>query len=346
MNNQVNSQLRVGSGLPTEVTIADVARIAGVSVSTVSRILNDKPDVSLTTRERVKQIIDELGYSPHTLAQRLAASRSRSIALVFPLNYRIDRGEVATFIVQTAFAAEKENYLFSLVATPANASRLLSLYRSAQVEGVILMEIHLDDWRVELLKRHGYPFVMIGRCRDNTGLSFIDFDYEAAIKLGVDHLVELGHRRIAFVNSAVLRTQGYGPAVRAFQGFEASREKHGIDLLYLDVETIPDAAAAIAQAQTSALIVGVHSFLLPELLQAVTRLGIRIPEDRSVVCVQADEIAKNLIRPMTSLSFDIKPAADRAAKMLIDKLERRSEDVEQIVIPPRLVIRESTIPAR
>lgn len=327
---------------PAEITIADVARIAGVSVSTVSRILNDKPDVSHDTRQRVKQVIDELGYSPHALAQRLAASRSRSIALIFPLTDRIDRGEVAAFIVQTAFTAEKENYLFSLIAAPTSESRLLSLYRSAQVEGVILMEVHMEDWRVELLRRNDYPFVMIGRCADNAGLSFIDLDFEAAIALGVDHLVELGHQSIAFLNSEALRQQGYGPAVRSFQGYEQSLRKHKVNLFHVGAETIADAVLALSDTRPTALIIGVHTVQIPELLYAIAKHGYRIPEDLSIVCLQADDIAKNLVRPMTSLSFDILGAANQAAKMLIDKLEGRSSQTQQIVLPPRLVVREST----
>src|SRR5258708_23844753 len=92
-----------------DLTIDDIARLAGVSVSTVSRILNDKPDVAVSTRQRVKQVMDDLGYSPHTLAQRLAVRRSRSIALVYPLAEWEGRAEVAIFIAKASFAAESEN---------------------------------------------------------------------------------------------------------------------------------------------------------------------------------------------------------------------------------------------
>src|SRR5258708_12923501 len=116
-----------------DLTSDDIARLAGVWVSTVSRILNDKPDVAVSTRQRVKQVMDDLGYSPHTLAQRLAVRRSRSIALVYPLAEWEGRAEVAVFIGKAAFAAEAQNYLFSLAAAPPTESRLLNLYRSAQV---------------------------------------------------------------------------------------------------------------------------------------------------------------------------------------------------------------------
>lgn len=337
-------QKEIGKENSTEVTIDDVAREAGVSVSTVSRILNDKPDVAKRTRQHVKQVMEELGYAPHALAQRLASNRSRSIALLFPLSDRIDRGEVATFIVRTALASEKENYLFRLMAAPTTEHRLLSLYRSAQVEGVILMEVHLQDWRVELLKKHQYPFVMIGRCEDNTGLTFIDLDFEEAVVLAVDHLVELNHRRIAIFNSGTLRQEGYGPAVRAFQGYERSLEKHTIEIFLFETETISKAVSLLTETNVTAVIFAVYTLPMTEVLRPVIQQGYRIPKDLSIVCIQGDEVAKNLMDPMTSVSFDINIAADQAAKMLIDQLEGRSSDIEQIVLPPQLIIRESTVP--
>ncbi len=334
-----------GKSNAADLTIDDIARLAGVSVSTVSRILNDKPDVAVGTRQRVKQVMDDLGYSPHTLARRLAVRRSRSIALVFPLGDAAGRGEVATFIVKAAFAAEAEGYLFSLVAAPTTENRLLSLYRSAQVEGVILMEICMNDWRVELLRKHGYPFVMIGRSADNTGLSFIDLDFESAIVLGVEYLVQLGHQRIGFFNSGAFLQKGYGPAVRADLGYERAQEKYPIDLLHFEMEDTQEAVAAVLQSEVSAVVIGTHSqLLLPEFFRAIQRSGCRIPEDLSVVCLQTDDIVANLIRPITSITFDIDTAADWAARALINQLEGRSIEVEQSVLPPQLIVRESTLP--
>jgi DNA-binding LacI/PurR family transcriptional regulator len=339
------TQTELGTGNGALLTIDDIARIAGVSVSTVSRILNDKPDVALGTRERVKQVMDDLGYSPHTLARRLAERRSRSIALVFPLGRTAGRAEVATFIVKAAFAAEAENYLFSLVAAPTTESRLLNLYRSAQVEGVILMEVHMDDWRVELLRRYGYPFVMIGRTADNSGLRYVDLDFESAIVLAVDHLVQLGHRRIGFFNSGELLRAGYGPAVRSNLGYERVKATYPIELLRFESENTEESVAAVLQSNVSGVVMATHSELsLPDFLRGVQQRGYRVPDDLSIVCLQADDIAKNLIRPMTSITFDIDTAADWAARALINQLEGRSTDVEQKLLPPQLIVRESTLP--
>jgi len=330
-----------------DLTIDDIARLAGVSVSTVSRILNDKPDVARATRQRVKQVMDDLGFSPHSLAQRLAVRRSRSIALVYPLADMEGRADVAIFIGKAAFAAEAENYLFSFAAASLTESRLLSLYRSAQVEGVILMEIHMDDWRVEVLKQNNYPFVMIGRCADNTDLSFIDFDFEAAIVMAVDHLVGLGHQRIGFFNSGKLYQDGYGPAVRCALGYERAREAYPVELRHFEMDNIQEAAAAVLESKVSAVMLGIlgtHFGLpIPEFLRAVQHLGRRIPEDLSVICLQDDAIAKNMLRPLTSITFDINVAADWATHTLINRLEGRYSEVEQVILPPQLNIRESTL---
>jgi DNA-binding LacI/PurR family transcriptional regulator len=316
--------------------------VAGVSVSTVSRILNDKPDVAERTRQRVKQVMDELGYAPHALAQRLAANRSRSIALIFPLGDQIDRGEVAVFIVRTALAAENENYVFSLVVAPTTKSRLLNLYRSAQIEGLILMEIQRHDWRVELLKKQQHPFVMIGRCEDNTGLRFVDLDFAEALLVAVEHLVNLRHQRIAIFNSGTLLRAGYGPAVCSADGIERARASYPVDLVVIETETPAEAVSAFMASRATAVIFAVYTPPMMDILRPIIQQGYRIPEDLSVICIQRDEVAQNQIQPLTSVRFDINAAADRAAKMLIDQLEGRSADIEQIILPPQLVLREST----
>jgi LacI family transcriptional regulator, galactose operon repressor len=162
------------------ITIADVAKMAGVSVSTVSRILNNKPDVSPATRDRVLGIIQELGYRPHVQAQSLAGGRSRTIALSFPARHAGFTQLELDFFIGAAQAAAERDYFFNLMTSPMTHDDLLNVYRNAYTDGVILMQICIQDWRVEMLRDYGYPFLMIGRCADNSGLSYIDLDFEAA----------------------------------------------------------------------------------------------------------------------------------------------------------------------
>src|SRR5664279_3462510 len=215
--------LRVHVAEINELTIADVAKAAGVSVSTVSRILNSKQDVAATTRAHVQQVIQELGYSPQVHAQRLRAGKTRNIALVFPLKYpgNTPFNPLDMDFIVGAAAAGNQEFFFSLLTSAVTKQSLLNLYRGAQVDGLVLMQIHVQDWRVDLLRQHGFPFTMIGHCDDNTGLTYIDLDFQAAVNVAFDHLARLGHQRIGFLgHPADLRASGYGPAVRSWRGYE------------------------------------------------------------------------------------------------------------------------------
>ena len=138
-------------------------------------------------------------YVPHAQARRLASGRTRSIALHYPLaNPQLfsERLEMS-FVSGIAMGAALEEYYFTLFTGELSPVELRRISKSSIADGLILMQVALDDWRVETLRELDYPFAMIGRCQDNTGLSFIDFDFERALVDAFDFLVALGHSRIA-----------------------------------------------------------------------------------------------------------------------------------------------------
>jgi len=103
------------------------------------------------------------------------------------------------FIKGATTACEEHNYSLHLVTQSLEENSLLDIYRTNQCDGMVLMEIRMDDLRVKLLRQHNLPFVMIGRCENNDGVDFVDFDFESAVAVAVDHLVDLGHRNIGFI---------------------------------------------------------------------------------------------------------------------------------------------------
>src|SRR5579864_3371681 len=211
------------SAMPS--TLEDVAKGAGVSMKTVSRVVNNEPNVADDTRRQVLRVIAEMGYVPHLQAQRLASGRTRSIALHYPLS---DPGLISNeiemnFITGIALAAAEAEYFFSLMTGELTHSGLLKVCRGAQADGLVLMQVALDDWRVNLLRDNDYPFVMIGRTANNDGLSYIDLDFEGAILEAYAHLVGLGHRHIAFLTfSEDWRLRGLGPSMRSLRGFHTA----------------------------------------------------------------------------------------------------------------------------
>src|SRR6185295_208264 len=179
-------------------TIADVAKAAGVSIPTVSRILNNKEYVADETRQRVHEAIRTLGYTPHTQARRLRGGASMTLALHHPIESPHELSSVieTAYFTGVAEAASEKEYFINFLVSQLTPASLLNMYRSSQIDGIILLQVRMDDWRVNLLRENNYPFVMIGRCADLTGLTFIDLDFENAMLNAFDYLVELGHRNI------------------------------------------------------------------------------------------------------------------------------------------------------
>ncbi|MEO8606581.1 MAG: LacI family DNA-binding transcriptional regulator [Chloroflexota bacterium] len=339
----------------SEFTIADVAKAAGVSISTVSRILNGKQDVADATRQRVQRVIEELGYSPHAQAQRLRAGKTRNIALLFPLKYPDNtpfNPLDMDFIVGAAAAAGQQDFYFSLLTTPVTQSSLLNLYRSSQVDGLVLMQIHAQDWRVDLLREQGYPFVMIGHCDDNTGLSFIDMDFEASVTAAFDHLVNLGHRNIGFLGQALdLHAAGYGPAARSWNGYQQALQTYNLPSIYREVpfsgKDVVDATYSMLDESPSlSAIFTTHAYTALNIIQALDERNLRIPEDCSMVTVTTGRIAELSSPTLTNIDFPSYEMGYHAVEMLTRTLEGTMTEPEQILIPPRLVIRNSTSSAK
>jgi DNA-binding LacI/PurR family transcriptional regulator len=256
------------------------------------------------------------------------------------------------FIVGAASAAGEENFFFNFMTTPITESSLVRLYRSAQVDGIILMEIHMQDWRVDLLREYNYPFVMIGHCANNEGLSLVDLDFECAVITAFEHLVVLGHREIAFLGAPLgVRQQGYGPAVRSWAGYEKVCQKYHLPLIHreanIDVQGLFDITLKLLDEQPQlTAIVATHGAPTVGILRALREAGRAVPEDFSVVGITTDRVAQLITPPLTAIDFPAYTMGYEAAKMLINKLKEKPLENEQILPPPELIVRKSTGPVR
>ncbi len=333
------------------LTIADIARLAQVSVSTVSRILNGKPDVAEVTRQRVLKVIHDTGYSPDVSAQRLASgatvAKSRVITLLFPMDHAEFTQLELDFFIGAAASCSKHDTFFNLMTEPMDADHLLNLFRSGQTDGVILMQIRMDDWRPELLTRHDYPFVMIGRTSDNQHYRYIDLDFDAAVETAIGYLVEQGHRRIGFIaRPASARAQQIGPSVRIMSGYQRALERYRLAPLYREVKlTVPDVYEAtlelLDEAPELTAIFTVHGASSPGAIRALRDRDRLVPDDCSVVALATERIAQLVTPALTAINFPTDTMGYQAATMLINALQQPSAPVEQILLQPRLAVRES-----
>ena len=204
------------------VTLEDVAKRAGVSTKTISRAVNGEKGISEEKREEILRIVEEMNYVPHTQAQNLASGKTHSIALHYPMsNPKLlsERLEM-NFVAGIADEAARANYYFTLFTGELNESELKRICRGSIADGLILMQVSMDDWRVELLQKLHFPFVMIGRRQNNDGLDFVDFDFQNAVIEAYSHLVKLGHQKIGFFSyPSSWQKEKLGPAIRSLPGF-------------------------------------------------------------------------------------------------------------------------------
>jgi DNA-binding LacI/PurR family transcriptional regulator len=219
-----------------KTTIVDIAKASGVSISTVSRILNDKPDVSEKTRNRVLNVIKEHGFIQQAQWRQLASGKSRFITMHYPQN-PTKHHMLNACVVGAAAACEEANYSLNIVVSPLDETSLLTFFRSGQTDGMILMEIQMHDWRVDLLGQNNFPFVMVGHCENNTGLSYADLDVESGIKIALEHLIELGHRQIGFVTAEPYQlaqqasSYEYGHTHWAVKGYKDACRQYGLPVI-------------------------------------------------------------------------------------------------------------------
>lgn len=335
-------------------TMLDVAKRAGVSLSTVSYALNGTRSISEETRQRIFAAMEELGYKPHALARGLASKRSRIVALLFPAS---DRGLGLTeleFVTSAAAAATEKGYHLVLWS-PAmrNAAELQQLIQQGLVDGVIVMEVHLDDPRIQWLRQAGFPFSMIGRCADTTGIPYADIDFAQTIREGIAYLAGLGHTHIAFLkHSRSTFDAGYGPVVRAHTDFEQTMEAAGLTGVSLFCPATPQAGyeafnALLAECPDLTALIVMNNNTIPGVIQAIADRGWRIPDDFSLVpIVISARLADMTIPPLTSLEPPTAELGRMGVELIIRQLEAHERDAPQMLLPCRLVVRGSSGPPR
>ena len=335
-----------------KTTIVDIAKASGVSISTVSRILNDKPDVSEKTRQKVLNIIKEHRFIQQAQWKQLASGRSRFLTLHYPQT-PTKLHMMNSFVIGAAEACEKANYSLNVVVSPLDETSLLTFFRSGQTDGMILMELLMQDWRVELLRQNNFPSVMLGRCENNSGLSYVDLDVESGIKMAMEHLVGLGHRQIGFVSAEPYPFTGpesayeYGHNHWAVKGYKDACKQYGLPVICERIQVTMESVEKgvlrlLAENPALTAIITSQDMVVTGIIKTVQNRDLRIPEDISIVATAIEQMAEWTTPPLTTINAQAEATGHEAAKLLIEQLEGNLEGERQILFPFELAVRGST----
>ena len=334
------------------ITIRDVAKRLNLSITTVSRALDGYDDVAEDTRRLVEETAQQMGYVPNQAARQLRRQRSDTIGYILPAEKpSFSDPFFAEFIAGLGDEASEYNFdLLVSTAAPGSPAEQRAYERwthGRKVDGLVLNRIRLTDWRVQYLSQMGFPFVAKELSDDPYDYCSVEVDGQRWFKVLVDHLISLGHRRIAYIGAAPdLRIQadrlaGYQQALEdagllkdsgfiqqgdlsADGGYRAAQE-------ILSLPTPPTAIACIDDMTAMGVLHAAHD------------CGLEVGQDLAVAGFDGILGSEHTQPPLTTVNQPIYQIARRMAAILISMIRGKLTTKEHVYIEPTLEIRQSTL---
>lgn len=327
--------------------IREVARKAGVSVATVSRVLNHPERVSPKTREQIDQVMRELNFSPNVFARSLNLKRSNSIALVIPDIVNPQYMELARGVEQET---HEKGYNLLLCNTEKNREKEQSYIRmliEKKIDGIILAFTLLRKEDFESIGQKGIPLVLSGRNVIDKSISSVYSDFCEGAQLAVAHLINLGFKRIAYIGGNVNQLENREKA----RGYSNALVEAGLkirnDLIFPghdDIESGYLAALKLLECNPlpDALFVA-NDLMAIGALDALKNRGIKVPGDISVIGYDNIQMAALVEPKLTTVSWPVHKMGLISARILIEEVESEPEQVktQNVFLNPRLKIRKS-----
>ena len=331
-------------------TIHDIARHAKVSAMTVSRALNDRPGVSVGTQEKVREIAQSLGYVANVQAKRLAGGQTQVLGMLVPDIGTEYVGEIVRGVGDALEQSAFDLLLYTTHRDPERERKRLHGVAGGMADGLLTVLPTTIDSHLKMLEDLALPVVIVDHRGANTSLPTIGTDNVTGARQAVQHLAELGHRRIGFITgdlatgAAVDRLRGYREGLRAAglpvdealvrqgdfyqpRGFQAALE-------LLNLPGAPTALFASNDVSAFGAVAAVHE------------LRLRVPDDVSVVGFDDIPSAQQVYPPLTTVRQPLYEMGAAATRLLLSLLRGGEAAVPRTSLPTTLIVRGSTAPGR
>lgn len=337
----------------TAATLKSLASATGYSVTTVSRALAGYMDVSEATRKIIFAEAQRQGYEPNLQGRLLQGKRSQTIGIVVPTHGpQFPDPFFATFVAGVGAEAALAN--FDLLISTQNGQDEASAYRrlvaGRRADGLLIMRTRVNDPRVRYLVDTGLPFVVFGRTEGVPNYTYVDVDGYAGQKALTRHLLELGHRRIAYITPPheMMFTHN------RLQGYAAALEEAGVPLddslvveAQLNEESGAEAAAALlTRPNPPTALMGGNDLTAIGIMSAVRALGMQAGSDVAVAGFDDIDASEHLNPPLTTVRQPIFAIGRAVTQRLFMLIAGQTPDVPQLLITPEVMIRASTLGTR
>jgi DNA-binding LacI/PurR family transcriptional regulator len=328
-------------------TIYDVARLAGVSTATVSRSLNGTGQIAPGTRAAIDAAVERLGYRPNTIARSLVTKSTQTIALLLPDITNPFYAALVSGIQQRALEAGYTMLLCTTEGDPEREEQYLSVLRAKQVDGALVDGLVLPPDRVARFVADGFPIVCLDRDVDSASVPLVQVDNRLGAKLATEHLLSLGHTRIAHVAGA----PELGISEQRVAGYREALAEAGIEpdpaLVAVGSFTLEGgyhAAMSLLAGGCPTAIFAANDLSAIGVISAIVESGRRVPADVSVVGFDDLHLAAYTTPPLTTIHQPALEIAERAIQLLLDLSNGRKVRRFRHLLEPALVVRGSTAP--
>jgi LacI family transcriptional regulator len=331
------------------VTIKDIAKQTGKSITTVSRALHGYDDVSPATRALIVRVANEMGYTPNLLAQRLQKQRTDTIGFILPTyGPRFSDPFFSEFLAGIGSSATKYGYDI-LVSTQPPGKKELEVYRKKvagrQVDGFVVVRTRCHDSRIRYLEESGTPFVAFGRTKGNIEYPYVDEDGVEGMKMLVKHLLSLGHQHIAYISPPL----EYTFAHYRLQGVREALAEAGLHLSddYLFFGDLSQCSGKIGAQYLLELpepptaIIGGNDLMAFGAISAAQELGLEVGQDVAIAGFDDVPMAEASHPPLTTINQPIYKIGQMVAEMLIKIIRGEALTSRQILLQPELIVRRS-----
>lgn len=333
------------------VTIKDVAALAGVSPSTVSRTCKNNPSISEETKERVRKAMAELGYEPNFQASNLASQNSRTIGIILPASAKevYENSFYLEAIQGISHYCNGRQYMTTIVTGQDEAEILdavRSMSRSGKVDGFIILYSKKDDPVIDYLFNEGLLYILIGKATQYTNQTiYIDNDNLLAGREAAEYLYQLGHRRIAYLGSdsslmfSADRKAGYQLALASHQ--LPVRPEYCVEVKNVSENNEEAIRGLLMQKDRPTAILVSDDILAVSLERVCLENHLAIPEDLSIISFNNSLFARMTSPQLTSIDIGAGQLGSEAASQIINHIENPNLLATKIIVPHHLIERDS-----
>lgn len=327
----------------------DVAKLANVSQSTVSRVLNNYPHVRKETRKRVHDAINTLGFSPDEIARSLASKKTNTIGLIVEDISNSFYAETAHIILREAQKYDYEVIIIDAETDEKSFERAISTLNGKRVDGIIVASIRMDNQKIKEFYEKGFPIISYNRRIYGFEKShYVEVDNRLGAKMAVNHLVEQKHRRIAYISGPTI----YSTFYQRYEGYKEAIKENNLEydesLIYkgeINYEKIFQFALNLMRKEDmpTAFFASTDQMALA-IMDAVARSGRHIPFDVSVIGFDDIEIASNPYISLSTISQKKRDMAILTLQKLLTLINNGHSNNEpnKITLEPELIIRKTT----